>query len=287
MADRIIHKGLPPEAFTSDGDHWALDKLKRIPLLPLVVQKFYEYGIDRWFYCMNMSMSVRCGPNQCKTLYGIMRESAAVLDMPEPELYMTCNPYPNAFAYGVERPYITIQSSLVDTMTDEQLYHIMGHELGHIKAGHVLYMSVAAVLWPLIEMVADATMGLGSIASVGLLLAYYEWLRQAELTADRAGLLVSQDLDTSIGANLRLTAGATRFKDELSKEAFMEQARAYQDANSLVDAMAKVVNFLFVTSTFTHPMPVHRVQQLERWVQAGGYDRIMKGDYSRTSSKSA
>jgi len=287
MAERIIHKGLTAEAFTSDGDHWALDKLKRIPLLPLIVQKFYEFGVDRWFYCMNMSMSVRCGPNQCKTLYNIMRESAAVLDMPEPELYITCNPFPNAYAYGVERPYITIQSSLVDTMTDEQLYHIMGHELGHIKAGHVLYISVASVLSPLIEMVADATMGLGGIASIGLLIAFYEWLRQAELTADRAGLLVCQDLDTAIGANLRLTGGSTRFKDELSKDAFMDQARAYQDANSLIDQMSKLVNFLFVTSTFTHPMPVHRVQQLERWVQGGGYDRIMAGDYTRMSSKSA
>jgi len=216
-----------------------------------------------------------------------MRESAAVLDMPEPELYITCNPFPNAYAYGVERPYITIQSSLVDTMTDEQLYHIMGHELGHIKAGHVLYISVASVLSPLIEMVADATMGLGGIASIGLLIAFYEWLRQAELTADRAGLLVCQDLDTAIGANLRLTGGSTRFKDELSKDAFMDQARAYQDANSLIDQMSKLVNFLFVTSTFTHPMPVHRVQQLERWVQGGGYDRIMAGDYTRMSSKSA
>jgi len=163
----------------------------------------------------------------------------------------------------------------------------MGHELGHIKAGHVLYISVASVLSPLIEMVADATMGLGGIASIGLLIAFYEWLRQAELTADRAGLLVCQDLDTAIGANLRLTGGSTRFKDELSKDAFMDQARAYQDANSLIDQMSKLVNFLFVTSTFTHPMPVHRVQQLERWVQGGGYDRIMAGDYTRMSSKSA
>ena len=53
---------------------------------------------------MNMSMSVRCGPTQYKTLYGIMRESATVLDMPEPELYITSNPFPNAFAGGVERP---------------------------------------------------------------------------------------------------------------------------------------------------------------------------------------
>ncbi len=67
----------------ADTDRLALETLKRIPLLPMVIQKFYEVGIDRWLYCYNMSMSVRCGPNQYKTLYNILRDSCDVLDMPE------------------------------------------------------------------------------------------------------------------------------------------------------------------------------------------------------------
>jgi Zn-dependent protease with chaperone function len=283
MPERKILTGITADAFTSDTDLWALDKLKKIPLLPILIQKFYEHGMDRWMYCMNMSQSVRCGPKQHKTMYNIMRECSAILDMPEPELYVTCNPYPNAHTYGVERPYITLQSSIIDLLTEDQMYHLMGHELGHIKAGHVLYISVASVLWPLLEGLGRVTFGLGDVATVGLLLAYYEWFRQAEISADRAGLLVCQNLDDSIDVNLRLTGGKTRYADELSREAFMEQARAYQDANTFHDTMGKIVNFLFVTSLYTHPMPVHRVQQLERWVQSGAYDRILAGDYSRPS----
>lgn len=274
------------EAFVSEADKAALDALRRIPLLPTVVSKFHEFGFDRWMYCYNMSMSVRCGPNQYQTLHRILKESCDVLDMPEPELYVTSNPFPNAHTGGVERPYITLRSSIIDTLDDEQLYHLMGHELGHIKAGHVLYFSVARVLMPLLEMIGRRTFGLGDVASIGLLLAFYEWMRQAEITADRAGLLVAQRLETSIDANLALTAGPNRLSHEMSRDAFMDQARMYQDMTGW-DAIGKILIFTLMSATYSHPMPVHRTQQLERWVLSGAYDRILKGDYIRDQAKSA
>lgn len=286
MATRKILTGIPADAFVADTDRIALEALKRVPLLPQLIQKFYEVGLDRWMYCYNMSMSVRCGPKQYKTLYAILKESSAVLDIPAPELYVTNNPFPNAFAGGVERPYITLRSSMVDTLTDEQLYHLMGHELGHIKAGHILYKSVASVLLPLLELLGRRTFGLGDVASIGIMLAFYEWSRQAELTADRAGLLVSQSLDLSIDANLALTAGPNRLSGEMSRDAFMEQARAYQDAGTL-ESIGKVLIFMLMSSTYTHPMPVHRTQELERWVQTGAYDRILAGDYARVGDAKA
>src|SRR5271165_2004001 len=105
MAKRKRLKGLTSDAFVADTDRWALDKLKKVPLLPQIMQTFYDKGMDRWLYCYNMSTSVRCGPKQYKTLYDIMRESCEILDMPEPELYISSNPFPNAHTSGVERPY--------------------------------------------------------------------------------------------------------------------------------------------------------------------------------------
>jgi Zn-dependent protease with chaperone function len=268
MANRKRLPGITSKAFVSETDKAALEALQKVPLLPKIVQKFYELGIDRWMYCWNMAQAVRCGPNQYRTLYESLRESCDILDMPEPELYVTSNPFPNAFAGGVERPYITIRSSMIDTLNEEQLLHLMGHELGHIKAGHVLYKSV------------------GDVASIGLMLAFFEWSRQAEITADRAGLLVSQSLETSLEANLALAAGPNRLSHEMSRDAFMEQARAYQDVTGL-DAVGKVLIFVLMSSTYTHPMPVHRAQELERWVLSGAYDRILSGDYPRESETAA
>ena len=275
MADRKILTGLKANDFVSDADRWALDKLKKVPLLPIVVRKFHEVGFDRWFYCMNMSMSVRVGPKQYSTLFGMLEESCRVLDMPVPELYLSNNPIPNAFAGGVERPYITLRSGIVHNMTDEQLYHIIGHELGHIKAEHVLYFNVGAVLFALLDLLGRRTLGTTDVAAYALVLAFYEWMRQAEFSADRAGLLVTQSLDVSLDAEIALTAGPTRFSHEANREAFMDQARAYQDADML-DNVGKAVLFMLWGKTFTHPMPVHRAQELERWVLSGGFDAIMR-----------
>ncbi|MBL8060396.1 MAG: M48 family metallopeptidase [Chthonomonas sp.] len=276
---RQTFPGITAEAFVSDNDRRALAALEKIPLLPDLVRKFYDMGIDRWMYVYNMGRAVRCGPRQYSTLYDIMRESCNVLDMAEPELYISSNPFPNAFAGGVERPYITLRSSMVDTLSDEELFHLIGHELGHIKAGHILYFSVAQVIAPLLEMIGRRTFGLGDAVSYGIVLALYEWSRQAEISADRAGLLVAQSLGISLDANLKLCAGPNRLSHEMSRDAFLDQARTYQEM-PMQDAWGKVIWFLLMNWSSTHPMFVHRAQELDKWVASGAYEKILAGDYA-------
>ena len=66
--------GITAEAFVSKTDKAALEALQKIPLLPKVIKKFHEMGLDRWLYCWNMAQSVRCGPNQLRIPYSIMQE---------------------------------------------------------------------------------------------------------------------------------------------------------------------------------------------------------------------
>ncbi|MCW5937113.1 MAG: M48 family metallopeptidase [Fimbriimonadaceae bacterium] len=267
--------GLNADEYTADTDRKAMAALERLPLLPQVLGKFHELGWDRWMYCYNMAVSVRCGPTQYGTLYEIMRECCAILDVPEPELYISNNPFTNAFAGGVERPYITVRSSIVDALSDEQLFHLMGHELGHIKSGHLLFHSIAAVIFPLLEAIGRRTLGLGDTLGIGLALAFLEWSRQAELSADRAGLLCAQDFNLSASANLLLTAGPSRLNNEASVESFLDQSRAYQDMSAL-DSIGKAIVFFFYGSRMTHPMPVHRTKELEKWYLSGAYERLVE-----------
>ena len=280
---RKTFPGISAEAFVSDNDRRALVALEKVPLLPDVVRKFYDLGIDRWMYVYNMGRAVRCGPRQYRTLYDIMREGCQVLDMAEPELYISSNPFPNAFAGGVERPYVTLRSSMVENLNDEELFHLIGHELGHSKAGHILYFSVAQVLAPLLEMLGRRTFGLGDAVSYGIVLALYEWSRQAEISADRAGLLVAQNLGVSLDANLKLCAGPNRLQHEMNRDAFLDQARTYQDMPAH-DAWGKVLWFLLMNWNSTHPMFVHRVQELDKWVATGAFDRIMAGEYPQAKA---
>lgn len=275
MAKRKQFPGLTHQHYASDTDQKAIEALQRIPLLPKVVSKFHEVGWDRWMYAYNMATSVRCGPKQFPKLYSIMQECCGILDMSEPELYVSSNPFPNAHAGGVERPYITVRSSMIDSLNDEQLFHLVGHELGHIKSGHLLYHSIAAMLIPLLEALGRRTLGVSDALGIALMLAFLEWSRQAELSADRAGLLCSQDFQTSAMTNLLLCSGATRMNDDVSVEAFLDQSRAYQEMNT-VDSVGKLLVFFFYGAQSTHPMPVHRTKELEKWYVGGAYDRILK-----------
>jgi Zn-dependent protease with chaperone function len=235
---------------------------------------------------MNMSMSVRCGPNQLPTLYAIFQDCCKIMDMPEPELYITNNPYPNAWAGGVERPFITLRSSIVNNLSDEQLYYLIGHELGHVKAEHVLYFNVGAVMIVLLDLLGKRTFGASDLATTALIAAFYEWMRQAEYSADRAGLLASQSTDDCLDSLVSMTAGKTRLPDELNREAYMDQARAYQNAEPL-DQIGKALLFYVMGWRYTHPYPVARAQELERWAQSGGLDRILAGDYPRVQAAGA
>lgn len=285
MAERVRLKGITKEAFVAEGDRLALNALEKVPLLPKVLELFFKYGIDRWLYCRNMSMAIRVGPNQYPSLHKMLIEACEVLDMPEPELYVSNNPFTNAFAGGVERPYIVLRSSIIDAMDDEQLMSVIGHELGHIKADHILLRSVAITLLPFIHQLGAQMFGV-QVATFALQIAFYEWVRQSEFTADRAGLLVSQDLKTSIMAEMVLAGGPNRYAEEMNLDAFMDQARAYQDAEPL-DQIGKVIVWLMESRFYSHPMPVARAQAMERWVQSGEFEKILRGEYKGAPTSKA
>ena len=72
--------------------------------------------------------------------------------------------------------------------------------------------------------------------------------------------------------------------DEMSLDAFREQARDYHSSDELVDSALKVGSLLFRS----HPFSVSRLVELEKWVESGDYRRIIEGDYpARGAEESA
>jgi Zn-dependent protease with chaperone function len=63
--------------------------------------------------------------------------------------------------------------------------------------------------------------------------ALLRWLRAAELTCDRAALLVAQDPAVVIGALMKLAGGSPAFAHELSVDAFLQQVGGFTDNGSV------------------------------------------------------
>ena len=259
-------KGIELDNFQHPRDKQATDALRRIPGFDKAIAKILEYGLERVLYIDNIANNVRVTDKMFPRLYRHLRWGCQILDVEEPELYVTVDPVPNAWTFGHTNPYIVLTSGLVDMLDDEERFFVIGHELGHIKADHLLYNLVARNIAAIVALLGQATLGIGAILAQGAIYAIYEWQRCAELTCDRAGLLCSQDLDPPIRTFMKLSGGARELYDEMDKGEFLRQIRAYEDADrSALDKVYKVL----LTAPRTHPFAILRAQELDAWHRVG------------------
>ena len=114
--------GLDVETFRHPSDAKATDALKSIPGLDKLLAKILEYGLERLFYVENVASNIRVTPKMFPRLHKSLVWATKILDVPEPEMYVTLDPVPNAWTYGHTKPFITMTSGLIDVMSDEELF---------------------------------------------------------------------------------------------------------------------------------------------------------------------
>jgi Zn-dependent protease with chaperone function len=263
--------GLTSDRFQHPQDQAATEALAGIPGLDLLVSKVMEYGLEKVYYLENIADNVRVTPRMLPRLHRYLGWGCRILDIDEPELYVTLDPNPNAFTYGHKSPFIVLTSGLIDLLSDEELSFVVGHELGHIKAGHVLYTVLARNIATIVSAIGQATLGIGSLLGQGLVVALHDWYRKAELTADRAGLLCVQDLDPCLKAFMKLAGGASRLWPEMDQAEFIRQIESYEEADrSTLSRAYKVL----VTAWRTHPFPILRAKELQIWHDGDYTDMI-------------
>lgn len=272
---RIQLPGISPNAFEHPIDRTALDALRRAPGLDLLLKKLSSLHVERQVRLFYTADSLRISPRQCSRLYKILKEAVNTLDVPEPELYLLQRPFPNAFAIGMERHTIVVYSALVDLLDEDELLCVMGHELGHIKSGHMLYRTMAVFL-SLVGLVAARNLPFVNLLTQALIYAFYDWSRKSELTGDRAGLLAVQNPDVSLRTLLKLAGGVRGQTEPLNLEEFLKQADDYEDmGTNLLD----MLYMWEMTRYQTHPFPALRAREVQRWSQSEEYRAILRGEY--------
>ncbi|MBR8838739.1 MAG: M48 family metallopeptidase [Stigonema ocellatum SAG 48.90 = DSM 106950] len=284
------YRGISSEAFRHPLDRQAEQALRSLPGFDFIARKFVEFFAERPQLIYLMGNTIQVGPRQYSTIYQMFRECVRDLDIyPEPALFIEQNPSANSYALGKEHPCIVINTGILDLLREAEIRAILAHELGHIKCGHTILIQMAMWVMSAASVLSELTFGIGKFVSQGLIYAFYEWRRKAELSADRAALLVVDDLNPVMSSMMKVSGGSIKYANECSLQEFIRQSENYQALDE--DGLNQVYKFLIYNggqgTMLSHPFPVERLHYLRNWAVSEEYQQIKKGNYQRSPASGA
>jgi Zn-dependent protease with chaperone function len=271
---RVVLTGISSRAWEHPADRGALTALRELKGFDEVLKAIAGMWNERAWRLQFLGGAIKVDHRQYPRVHRLYAEAGRSLDVAElPELYVQNDRSLNAMAVGMSKPFIVVNTGMLELADDEELRCLLGHELGHVLSGHAVYRTMIIILTNL--MLRLAWFAIGTIVLYGVLAALLEWWRKAELSADRAGLLACQDPAASLRLSMKLAGGGDL--SEVDTAAFLEQAGEFERTGDIRDSVLKLMLMMFRS----HPMPVARAAEIQRWIDSGEYQRILDGHYPR------
>jgi Zn-dependent protease with chaperone function len=272
---RATLTGISSRAWEHPADRGALVALRKLKGFDTVLKALSGFVSERRVRLEYLGSGIRVDERQFAGLHRLLAEVGRVLDVDElPEVFVVNWPFTNAMTIGMDKPIIVLNSSLLDLLDEEEMRFVLAHELGHALSGHAVYRTL---LLRMIELTGlwSAIPG-GALGLRVMIAALCEWQRKSELSADRAGLLATQDPAVAFRVHMKLASGSGDLS-ELDQTSFFAQGQEYLEAGDLRDSVLK----LLIVERTTHPFAVVRAAELRRWVDSGDYTEILSGTYPR------
>lgn len=263
--------GLKADQFRHPLDLEATNSLKQIPGLDLMVRNLLGPLAEQFFYLNNIAASILVGENQLPHLHQLLLDACKTLDLEPPQLYVQQHPAPNAYTFAMrgKQPFIVLHTSLIEILTPEEIQAVIAHELGHLKCEHSVYLTPLNIL----ILAAGLFPGWGTVIAQSVQAQMLEWVRCAEFTCDRAALLATQNPRVVMSVLMKLAGGSPTLAPQLNLDAFIAQARAYDDvSNTELGELLKSAQ----TAQLTHPVPVLRAREIDRWASSQSYQGLLQ-----------
>lgn len=267
MAQKLIN--LQTSAYEHPFDKAALEAVRKVPMFDKVTHFVMNWTYIKWEIVKLCGSAFHVTDRSCPELFNLVRDAARTLDIEHlPEIYTEWTYGINAYTTGHKNDTILVLfSGAVDLMPDKELTFIIGHELGHVKSGHVLYHVMANFIGEIIN-----GMGLLGQFATPLQLGLGYWNRMSEFTADRAGLLTCQDLDAALSAIMKMAGIPRRYFSTADPHVFAEQAKEFMSRYG--DTASTIIKNISILDD-SHPWTVLRAYELIKWVEDGEYEQIL------------
>ncbi len=263
------------EALSHPYDRQALDKLKAVPYADTLLEKAMGATFDKLARFQLLAGAVEVSEKQAPRLWSLYLEAAGRINIDPPPLFIVQDPRPNAFASGAGEPLIAVTTGALDHMNEREVVAILGHELTHVKLGHVLYRTLALLMIQGGLGLLGRFLGIAKMLAMPLQLAILRWYQMAELSADRGELVATGSLETTVRTHMLMAGGTSRWIDELDVGAFIDQA---DEAEALRDEELFVYALEMLSSAQrTHPLPAWRVHHVLRFARSEAFFDLVAG----------
>lgn len=189
-------------AYIHPLDRNVMKKLSNLPMQQMINTLINTYT-DYLFYELR-SNSILLTKLNYPDLFQTVTHASSVLQLPWPQVYVRDAETIAAYTAGTDEAcLIVITTGLIHFLTKPELAFVIGHECGHIHSRHILFNNFVKLLSKGADNIScnlpPAAMFMMPLRHM-LAKFLKEWTLAAELTADRAGLIICRDLQAATEA---------------------------------------------------------------------------------------
>jgi predicted Zn finger-like uncharacterized protein len=256
-------------------DGQAMNKLQSISSLHAAVKAVSDKVGRPWIE--STFNGIRLGPRQFPDIWVRAILAARILGLSKmPDVYISGDSQWNTYTYGTDTSaFIVLGTAILNNFQNDDLLFVLAREMGHCRAGHALWKTVSRFL------VGDtSTHGLlsnGVLNAISLSptkwiqdavdLPLMAWARQADITADRAGLLALGDEAQARRVLLAWSIRSARLLKQVNIEEWMKQEDASDDSMTRFSEMT-TTSSMYTTRRLRLLGQSAREPELMRWSQS-------------------
>ena len=263
---------LDTASFEWAADGKAMSVLRSMTPLNLAAKTVSEKVGRRWIE--STFNGVLLGEKQLPDIYAQAVRAARLLGMSHmPDVYLSGERAWDCMTFGTDKDsFIVIGSALAGSFRGPDMLFLLAREMGHCRAGHALWKSVIRfflgeqgpakgfMAGGILNAVLSPTALIGGALEVPLL----AWARQAEITADRAGLLAVGNEEVARKVLLSWTLKSPVMYRQINIEAWLEQQGDNGDSYSQLSELT-TTSTPYITPRLRLLTEFARSRELKYW----------------------
>ena len=247
------------DATVYDGDRDYVIEFNRDPNIQKALTEINSNGSVFQSRKHLLKSSLRLTPSLAPMLYKIgakCKETLGLKAAIEFYVYQSDRFNPSCYPPDENRLYIILTSNILEKFKKDELAFVIGHEIGHALFNHFKYPASK-----IMEIGADYLSPLHAMK-------LFAWNRNAEISADRIGLLCCQSYHAAARTFFKLSSGVTTDSLDFQMNEYLQQFVDLEDilANSELDPEDWYSS---------HPFNPLRIKALELFRQSQTYSMLI------------